>query len=146
MLSPQVILREGQNIQKLYVIKSGEVSLTRNGQPQPLDTSFIREAGGFTFFGDGWLPDCPSPDVSPYTVLVASATVQLLCLPNRYADVAALLITLCCLLLFAQESAITVQLLCLPNRRAYVAALLITAVLLAVVGPADVAFNQMLTS
>lgn len=77
---PQTIIKEGQRIDKLYVIKSGEVSLLKNGAPCAMDPAFVKEVGGFSYFGDGCLPGAAGPDVSPYTVVAASQGLQLLCL------------------------------------------------------------------
>jgi hypothetical protein len=53
-------------VEKLYVVKIGEVVLEHNGQPVS-DPSFVRESGGFTFFGDAALTE---PFRSRYTVKV----------------------------------------------------------------------------
>lgn len=76
------ILRQGDLIDKLYVMKSGDVLLQKDGQSVP-STSFIREAGGFTFFGEGSLE---AIERSPYSVVANSDIVQVLCLPRRNLD------------------------------------------------------------
>ena len=63
----------GSQVEKIYVVKMGEVSLTTADGRPVTDTSFVREAGGFTFFGDSCLEAimrCPYT-VSP--VLAAAA-------------------------------------------------------------------------
>lgn len=54
-------------IEKIFVVKMGEVSLlTADGQAVT-DPAFVREAGGFTFFGDACLEAIAK---CPYTVRV----------------------------------------------------------------------------
>jgi hypothetical protein len=66
----------------MYVIKVGEVKLIQDGQSLS-DPSFVHEAGGFSYFGDAALLQ---PFKSPYTIVVASETLQMLSLPKRQLD------------------------------------------------------------
>jgi hypothetical protein len=45
-----VVLRQGDLVDRLYVLKMGEVALSADGVPAS-DAAFLREAGGFSFFG-----------------------------------------------------------------------------------------------
>lgn len=56
-------------VEKLYVIKIGDLQLLRDGEPVT-DPQFVREAGGFTFFGDAALSAEGSNAKSRYTVKV----------------------------------------------------------------------------
>lgn len=78
-----VIVNAGDQIEKLYVIKIGEVTLLRDGEVVQ-DPSFVHEAGGFTYFGEEGLVNTNFR--SPYTVKVASETLHMLCLPKRQLD------------------------------------------------------------
>ncbi|GMH33287.1 hypothetical protein BSKO_01121 [Bryopsis sp. KO-2023] len=77
-----VILREGQPIDKLYVIKNGDLEVHRAGD-SVANFNFIREAGGFSYFGaevlDGIRP-------SPVTVTVKSESSQILTLRRSQLD------------------------------------------------------------
>jgi hypothetical protein len=42
-------------IEKIYVVKMGEVVLTGQDGRTVVDPAFVKEAGGFTFFGDSCL-------------------------------------------------------------------------------------------
>jgi hypothetical protein len=55
----------GSQIEKIYVVKMGEVVLTTAGGRTVSDPNFVKEAGGFTFFGDSCLEAITR---SPYTV------------------------------------------------------------------------------
>jgi hypothetical protein len=55
-------------VEKLYVIKMGEVALLKDGQ-EVHDPTYIKEAGGFTFFGDTSLDAITR---SPYQVSQAN--------------------------------------------------------------------------
>lgn len=52
-------------IEKIYVVKMGEVHLVNADGQQVTDPTFVREAGGFTFFGDACLEAIAK---CPYTV------------------------------------------------------------------------------
>jgi hypothetical protein len=78
-----VILKEAEPIDRLYVLKMGEVSLSKGGQPAS-DPDFVREAGGFTFFGHGCVG---SIQRSAYTVRVKSDVAHMLCIARRQLDV-----------------------------------------------------------
>lgn len=67
---------------KLYVIKLGEVQLQQDGRPVT-DAAFVAEASGFSFFGAAAL-ERPYP--SPYTVVVASESLHLLTVPKQQLD------------------------------------------------------------
>lgn len=78
-----IILREGQLVEKLYVVKTGELEVSKCGEVLTTsDCDFIREAGGFSFFGDEVLHNVKP---SPVTVSVKSSTAQILTLPRRYS-------------------------------------------------------------
>jgi len=78
------IVKQGQLMEKLCVIKFGEVQLYQDGRLlEGGDPSFVQEAGGFTFFGAEALQ---SPVKSKYTVKVASEMLHLLCLPKSQLD------------------------------------------------------------
>ncbi|KAJ9511311.1 hypothetical protein QJQ45_029755, partial [Haematococcus lacustris] len=77
-----VIINQGDLVEKLYVVKIGEVQLLRDGEPVT-DTTFVREATGFTFFGDESLKE---PFRSNYTVKVSSESLQMLSLSKRQLD------------------------------------------------------------
>lgn len=81
--SGNIVLNQNDAIEKLYVIKLGDVKLYRNNEEVISDHTFIKEAGGFTFFGDQALETTPK---SPFTVVVASETLHLLSLPRRQLD------------------------------------------------------------
>jgi hypothetical protein len=70
-------------VDKLFVIKLGELNLIQDGQPVPEGSSFVHEASGFSFFGESALVQ---PFKCPYTVDVSSETLQMLCLPKRQLD------------------------------------------------------------
>ena len=53
-------------VDKLYVVKIGEVRLYKNNEPAQ-DTSFVHEVGGFSFFGEAALQ---SAFKCPYNVVV----------------------------------------------------------------------------
>jgi hypothetical protein len=55
----------GSQVEKIYVVKMGEVVLTTADGRTVNDSNFIKEAGGFTFFGDSCLEAITR---SPYTV------------------------------------------------------------------------------
>lgn len=67
-------------LEKLYVIKIGEVALYRNGELVE-DPGFVHEIAGFTYLGEGALTQ---PVRSPYTVKVASENLHMLHLPKRW--------------------------------------------------------------
>ena len=69
-------------LDKMYVIKVGELKLTQDGQTV-LDPNFIHEAGGFSYFGEQALKQ---PFKCPYTITCASETAQMLSLPKRQLD------------------------------------------------------------
>lgn len=77
-----VILHEGQHIEKLYVVKNGDLEISHSGDKQSISSmNFIAEAGGFSFFGERVL-DGINP--SPVTVTVKSQSAQILTLRRRY--------------------------------------------------------------
>lgn len=61
----------------------GEVTLSKGGQPAS-DPDFVREAGGFTFFGHGCVG---SIQRSAYTVAVKTDVAHMLCIARRQLDV-----------------------------------------------------------
>jgi cGMP-dependent protein kinase len=69
-------------VEKLYVVKMGDISLLKDGQPVS-DPTWLREAGGFSFFGDVCLDAITR---SPYTVNVKSEVAHVLSLPRRQLD------------------------------------------------------------
>jgi cGMP-dependent protein kinase len=69
-------------LDKMYVIKVGELKLIQDGQTV-MDPNFIHEAGGFSYFGEQALQQ---PFKCPYTVVCSSETAQLLSLPKRQLD------------------------------------------------------------
>jgi len=79
------LVRQGDVVDSLCVIKLGEVKLLQDGQAVlASDTSsFLKEAAGFTFFGDAGLLE---PFVSPYTVMATSETVHVLKLHKGAMD------------------------------------------------------------
>jgi len=79
-----VILNPGDPIEKLYVIKIGEVQLFKDNGEVVSDPSFVHEAGGFTYFGEEGLATAGVR--SRYTVKVASDSLHMLCLPKRQLD------------------------------------------------------------
>lgn len=56
-------------VEKIYVVKMGEVVLITPDGRTVADPAFVKEAGGFTFFGDSCLE---ATTRSPYTVRVRS--------------------------------------------------------------------------
>ena len=44
----QQIVKEGEPVSKMYIVKMGELACTRGGQP----VTAIQEAGGFSYFGE----------------------------------------------------------------------------------------------
>ncbi|GAX83981.1 hypothetical protein CEUSTIGMA_g11406.t1 [Chlamydomonas eustigma] len=78
-----VLVNQGDVVDKMFVIKLGELSLLQDGQPVPEGSSFVHEASGFSFFGESALVQ---PFKCPYTVVVSSDTLQMLCLPKRQLD------------------------------------------------------------
>lgn len=79
-----VILREGQHIEKLYVVKNGDLEISQAGdKPSTSSMNFIAEAGGFNYFGERVL-DGINP--SPVTITVRSQSAQILTLRRRCAS------------------------------------------------------------
>ncbi|KAG1669686.1 hypothetical protein FOA52_002070 [Chlamydomonas sp. UWO 241] len=77
------IVRAGDVMDQLVVVKQGEVRLTTpDGTEVPPSESggFVQEHGGFCFFGSDSLS---TPHPSPYTVTVHSDVLHLLSLPGR---------------------------------------------------------------
>lgn len=64
----------------MFVVKIGEVQLMSKDNEVVEDPAFLKELGGFKFFGDGALQ---APLKAPYSIVVASETIHLLCLPKR---------------------------------------------------------------
>ncbi|WIA31049.1 hypothetical protein OEZ86_001080 [Tetradesmus obliquus] len=77
------IVNQGELIEKIFVVKMGEVQLLAPDGSTVTDTAFVREAGGFTFFGDACLDAITR---SAYTVRVASEIAHVLSLPRRQLD------------------------------------------------------------
>uniref|UniRef100_A0A383VZL0 cGMP-dependent protein kinase n=1 Tax=Tetradesmus obliquus TaxID=3088 RepID=A0A383VZL0_TETOB len=77
------IVNQGEPIEKIFVVKMGEVQLLAPDGSTVTDTAFVREAGGFTFFGDACLDAITR---SAYTVRVASEIAHVLSLPRRQLD------------------------------------------------------------
>ena len=65
------IVKEGEPISKMYIIKMGELACTRGGQP----VTAIQEAGGFSYFGEQAVL---SNEPSPVTITVQSESCLLL--------------------------------------------------------------------
>ena len=69
------------------MLKVGDVVLLRDGLPLPASApeaaGFIKQAGGFTYFGDGSLDATLR---SPYTVCVASEIAHVLALHRKQLD------------------------------------------------------------
>ncbi|MEW5320291.1 MAG: hypothetical protein WDW38_011373 [Sanguina aurantia] len=78
-----VIMQQGDTIEKMFVVKIGEVQLMSKDNEVVEDPAFLKELGGFKFFGDGALQ---APLKAPYSIVVASETIHLLCLPKRNLD------------------------------------------------------------
>lgn len=77
-----VIIQEGQLVEKLFVIKSGDVSVTKCEKVVD-DLDFLKEAGGFSYFGESVLHAIRP---SPVTVTVESDSCQILALQRRQLD------------------------------------------------------------
>lgn len=77
-----VLLKQGSKVDRLFVVKKGELALSVDGEPV-LTHPFIKEADGFTFFGDIFQP---TSEASPVAVVVQSETLQLLCLTRRQLE------------------------------------------------------------
>lgn len=60
-----VLLLIHLQIEKIYVVKMGEIVLTSPDGKVVIDPAFVKEAGGFTFFGDSCLEAITR---CPYTV------------------------------------------------------------------------------
>jgi len=65
------IVKEGEPISKMYIVKMGELQCTRNGQP----VTAIQEAGGFSYFGEQAVL---ANEPSPVTITVQSESCLLL--------------------------------------------------------------------
>lgn len=65
------IVKEGEPISKMYIVKMGELACTRGGQP----VSAIQEAGGFSYFGEQAVL---ANEPSPVTITVQSESCLLL--------------------------------------------------------------------
>lgn len=76
------IVAQGDLVEKLCVIKLGEVRLIQDGQ-QVQDPDFVHEAGGFSFFGEAALQQ---PFKSPYSVIVATDNLHMLTLVKAQLD------------------------------------------------------------
>ncbi len=66
-------------IDKMYVVKIGEVALYR-GEEKVEDPNFIHEIAGFSYFGE---TSINAVSKCPYTVKVASESLHFLTLPKR---------------------------------------------------------------
>ncbi|GIL52865.1 hypothetical protein Vafri_8639 [Volvox africanus] len=82
LLQDDTILNQGDLLEKLYVVKIGEIALFRNGEKVE-DPSFVHEIAGFSYFGESSLTQTVK---CPYTVRVASETLHMLTLPKRQVD------------------------------------------------------------
>lgn len=67
-------------MEKLYVVKLGEVTLQDAEGKAVEDPSFVKEAAGFSFFGEAALSDAAR---APYTVIVKSESLHMLTLTKR---------------------------------------------------------------
>lgn len=76
------LLEQGEPIERLYIIKMGEVKLMRDGQVMN-DPTFVKECAGFGYFGDSSLDSIKR---SPYKVVVNSDVLHLLCLRRKQMD------------------------------------------------------------
>ncbi|KAG1668133.1 hypothetical protein FOA52_003920 [Chlamydomonas sp. UWO 241] len=77
-----VVVKQGDVVDSLCVIKLGEIKLIADGAPIS-DSEFVREAGGFSFFGEKSLT---APFRSPYTVLAQSESVHMIRLKKEALD------------------------------------------------------------
>jgi len=77
-----VIFNQGDLIEKLYVVKIGEVKIFKDNEPVQ-DQTFVHEAGGFSYFGEAGLQQ---PFKSPYKVVVSTESLHMLSLPKRQLD------------------------------------------------------------
>ncbi|KAG1663103.1 hypothetical protein FOA52_010506 [Chlamydomonas sp. UWO 241] len=77
------VLSKGDDIDRLHVVKLGEVALMIDGQPAPADESFLREVGGIYVFGEAALT-CNFP--SPYDVVATSESAHVLMLRKSVLD------------------------------------------------------------
>ena len=66
----QQIVKEGEPVSKMYIVKMGELVCTRGGQP----VTAIQEAGGFSYFGE-------------QAVLVSKQSLRYLCCSPLYVHV-----------------------------------------------------------
>lgn len=79
-----VILHEGQLVDKLYVVKNGDLEVSESVKTlSRSNISFIQEAGGFNYFGEDVLAGI---NPSPVTVTIKSETAQLLTLRRSELD------------------------------------------------------------
>eukprot|EP00879_Flechtneria_rotunda_P001387 GHRR01001538.1.p1 GENE.GHRR01001538.1~~GHRR01001538.1.p1 ORF type:complete len:1213 (+),score=453.23 GHRR01001538.1:393-3641(+) len=78
-----VVLQQGKLIEKIYIVKMGEVQLLDADNKVVTDPAFVKEAGGFTFFGDACLDAILH---CPYTVRITSEIAHVLSLPRRQLD------------------------------------------------------------
>lgn len=67
-------------MERLYVVKLGEVSLSDAAGNAVEDPSFVKEAAGFSYFGEAALTDAPC---APYTITVKSESLHMLTLTKR---------------------------------------------------------------
>eukprot|EP01025_Chloroclados_australasicus_P009311 TRINITY_DN1357_c4_g1_i13.p1 TRINITY_DN1357_c4_g1~~TRINITY_DN1357_c4_g1_i13.p1 ORF type:complete len:1025 (+),score=163.68 TRINITY_DN1357_c4_g1_i13:235-3309(+) len=83
----QSVIREGEPLEHIFVLKSGELMLTKSGSPidskDYLHKHFLNEIGGYTYFGDACLR---SIQPCPVTVTVASESAQILKLRRKHLD------------------------------------------------------------
>ncbi|GLC48322.1 hypothetical protein PLESTB_000083500 [Pleodorina starrii] len=76
------ILNQGDMLEKLYVVKIGEIALYQNDEKVE-DPAFVHEIAGFSYFGESSLTQIVK---CPYNVRVASETLHMLTLPKRQVD------------------------------------------------------------
>lgn len=69
----------GLQLEKLYVVKIGEIALFRNDE-RVEDPNFVHEIAGFSYFGETAITQTGK---CPYTIRVASESLHLLSLPKR---------------------------------------------------------------
>ncbi|KAG2485663.1 hypothetical protein HYH03_015635 [Edaphochlamys debaryana] len=83
MLQGDTILNAGDVIEKLFVVKIGEIALFNKAGEKVEDPTFLHEIAGFSYFGETAITQTAK---SPYTVKVASEALHLLSLPKRQVD------------------------------------------------------------
>ncbi|PNW86201.1 hypothetical protein CHLRE_02g076900v5 [Chlamydomonas reinhardtii] len=82
LMQGDTILNQGDMLEKLYVVKIGEIALFRNDE-RVEDPNFVHEIAGFSYFGETAITQTGK---CPYTIRVASESLHLLSLPKRQVD------------------------------------------------------------